>query len=70
MRFRKTIGLAVVVGLLVAGAVAFQFLVPANFWMPEIEVAEPGPTGVRVNSNGLFGNYYPAKGEGRHPAIL
>lgn len=70
MRFRKTIGLAVVVGLLVAGAVAFQFLVPPNFWMPEIEVAEPGPTGVRVNSNGLFGNYYPAKGEGRHPAIL
>jgi dienelactone hydrolase len=70
MRFRKTIGLAVVVGLLVAGAVAFQFLVPANFWMPEIEVAEPGSTGVRVNSNGLFGNYYPATGEGRHPAIL
>lgn len=70
MRFRKTIGLAVVVGLFVAGAAAFQFLVPANFWMPEIEVAEPGPTGVRVAGNGLFGNYFPARGEGRHPAIL
>jgi dienelactone hydrolase len=62
--------ITVFVVLLVAAAAAFQFLVPANFFMPEMEVRDPGPTGVRVERDGLFGNYFPAKGAGPHPAVL
>lgn len=70
MRFKYSLGIFAVVGVLIAGAVAFQFLAPAKFWAPEIEVIAPGPTGVRVSGSGLFGNYFPAKGDGPHPAIL
>jgi len=33
-------------------------------------VSEPGPSGVRINEQGLLGNFYPRKKSGRGPAIL
>ncbi len=38
--------------------------------MPPIQVLDPGPEGQRVSVNGVFANYFPAKGPGLHPAIL
>jgi uncharacterized protein len=29
-------------------------------WVPPVELADPGPTGRRVQEHGVFGNYYPA----------
>lgn len=70
MRRRFGRRIAVIAVLLVAAAAAFPFLVPVSFWMPEVEVREPGPTGLRVDRDGLFGNYYPARGAGPHPGVL
>ena len=39
-------------------------------WVPPIEMAEPGAAGARVTDAGIIANYLPAKGEGKHPAIL
>jgi dienelactone hydrolase len=38
--------------------------------MPASEIVDAGPDGVRVDQDGVFGNFYPGKGEGRRPAIL
>ena len=38
--------------------------------LPVPEVADPGPGGVRVASDGIFANFYPGKGEGRRPGVL
>lgn len=61
---------AIGVLLLFACAAAFRALAPTGYGLPEIEVAAPGPTGLRVEADGLFGNYHPAAGEGQHPAVL
>jgi dienelactone hydrolase len=57
----------VLIGLAVAGVAALWILNP---FAPPVVVADPGPTGRRITDNGLLANYYPAKGEGKHPGIL
>jgi dienelactone hydrolase len=59
-------GLAVLLG----GAALFKALAPDRYGLPEIEVRAPGPTGKRIASAGLFGNYFPVPGSGPHPAVL
>jgi dienelactone hydrolase len=61
-----TAGLAALLG----GAALFKGLAPDRYGLPEIEVLAPGPTGERIAEGGLFGNYFPARGQGPHPAVL
>jgi uncharacterized protein len=70
MRWMNGLAVAAMIAALVGSAAMFGFLAPENYGLPPIEVSEPGPTGVRVDEAGLFGNYYPADGEGPHPGIL
>ncbi|WP_179229354.1 acyl-CoA thioester hydrolase/BAAT C-terminal domain-containing protein [Parenemella sanctibonifatiensis] len=56
--------LGVVAALIVAGLVA----VIVKPWAPEMEVADPGPAGERIEDDGLVGNWYP--GGPRSPAVL
>lgn len=70
MRRRNRLTLVAMVAVLIAGAAAFQFLAPANYGQPPIEIMDPGPTGVRIERDGLFGNYFPAHGDGPHAGIL
>ena len=60
---RLVIVAAVLLALVVVGAGALWILKP---WVPDIVLTEPGPTGERIVERGIFGNYYPAKGRGRH----
>ncbi|MEM1082140.1 MAG: acyl-CoA thioester hydrolase/BAAT C-terminal domain-containing protein, partial [Pseudomonadota bacterium] len=43
-----------------------------NANVPAVEVLDPGDTGQRIEQNGLFGNFFPAKGDraSEAPAIL
>ena len=70
MRWKNGLAVATIVAVLVGGAAMFKFLAPENYGLPQIEVLDPGPTGVRVEEADLFGNYYPAAGAGDHPGIL
>lgn len=45
-------------------------LVVTKPWAPEIEVVDPGSGGRRITHDGLLGNYYPAPGGDRRPAVL
>lgn len=38
--------------------------------MPKIYVVDPGSEGRRITDDGLIGNYFPGRGDGRRPAIL
>jgi len=70
MRWKSGLAVVAVVAALVGGAAMFRLAAPQNYGLPQIEVLEPGETGVRVEEAGLFGNFYPAAGEGSHPGIL
>lgn len=37
---------------------------------PPAKIVDAGPTGQRIAGSGIFANYFPAAGTGRHPAIL
>ena len=37
---------------------------------PPIVIADPAPDGVRVDANGVFGNYFAAKTPGKHAGVL
>jgi hypothetical protein len=68
MRRRWKIALGVLVLLILAGTGLFTWMLlkpnaPAS-------IVEPGPTGRRIADGSLFGNFYPAPGGGRRPAIL
>ena len=39
-------------------------------WIPKAELIDPRPNGVRVADEGLLANFYPAAGDGKHPAVL
>jgi dienelactone hydrolase len=69
MRLIWKIAIAFVVVVALAGGGGFLFLLfKPN---PKAEVAPPGPSGVRVAEDGLFGNYFPAPNSAAtHPAIL
>lgn len=64
---RLGIALGVLAVLLIAGG---AWLWVAKPWIPEVELAAPGPGGTRINAPGLIGNYYPGSGTGPRPAIL
>lgn len=70
MRWRNALTVVAGIGVLLGGAAAFRLFAPERYGLPKIEVLEPGPTGQRIDKAGLFGNYFPAPGEGRHPAVL
>ncbi len=57
------LGALVVIG---GGGFAYMLTQPP----PPAKIVDAGPTGQRIASSGMFANYYPAAGTGRHPAIL
>lgn len=64
---RILIGLGIVVAVLVIAVAALLVTKP---WAPDVEVADPGPSGRRVTDGGMIANYYPAPGGRRAPAVL
>lgn len=70
MRRTKGLAIAAVIGALIGGAALFRLAAPDNYGLPPFEVREPGATGVRIDEAGLFGNYFPAAGQGPHPGVL
>jgi dienelactone hydrolase len=70
MRWKKGLAIGATVVVLVGGAAMFKLLAPTDYGLPQIEVIEAGPTGVRIEEAGLVGNFYPADGDGAHPGIL
>lgn len=65
MRHKGRWRLAALVVVLLSGAAAFRLLAPEDYGLPPIEILDPGPTGLRIAADGIFGNYYPA---GAHPS--
>ena len=68
MKRRWKIALAVVIALPVLGAGGFLSLLtrpPAP-----AKIVDPGPTGRRIDADGLFANYFPAQGAEPHPGVL
>lgn len=68
MRKRRKVALGLGGALVVAaaGGFAWMMMLPP----PPAPVADPGPNGRRIDAGGIFANYFPAPGAGRHPAIL
>lgn len=61
-----TFGLLGALVLVGAGGAAWMITQPP---MPA-RIVEAGSTGQRIAKDGIFANYYPAAGDGPHPAIL
>jgi dienelactone hydrolase len=70
MRWRKGLAVGAVVSTLFVGAAMFQLVAPGNTGLPHVEVIEPGQAGIRIEKAGLFGNFFPAQGEGPNAGIL
>jgi uncharacterized protein len=70
MRLKKGLAIGAVIAALLGGAVLFRLAAPENYGLPQIELRDPGATGVRIDEAGLFGNHFPAAGEGPHPGVL
>lgn len=70
MRWKKGLAIGAVVVALTGGAALFRSAAPENYGLPQVEVLDPGATGVRIEEAGLFGNYFPAAGDGPHPSVL
>jgi dienelactone hydrolase len=66
LRWKIALGIAGSLAAIAAGGVTWLLVVPPD---PAV-IAEPGPTGRRIDAGGIFANYYPAPGEGPHPAVL
>lgn len=64
---RLGIVLGAMVVLIIGGGIWLWIAKP---WIPEIELAVPGPGGTRVNAPGLIGNFYPGTGGAPRAAIL
>ena len=64
-RTRRRLVTGALVLLLVAVATAWI----VKPWVPDIDLADPGPKGTRVHEAGVFANYYPAD-EPRSAAVL
>lgn len=60
MRSSRTALAVIGIAVLLAGAALFQQAAPDRYGLPEIEVLDPGPTGQRIDQDGMFGNFYPA----------
>ncbi len=68
MKRKWKITLGILGALVVAGAGGMAWMIaqpPAP-----AKIVEAGPTGQRVAEDGIFANYFPAKGHAPHPAIL
>lgn len=70
MRWKSRVMVTATLAALMGGAALFKSLAPERYGLPEIEVRAPGPTGERIASDGLFGNFFPASGMGPQPAVL
>jgi dienelactone hydrolase len=70
MRWKNGLAIGALIAALISGAALFRLAAPENYGLPEIEVLDPGATGVRIDEAGLFGNYFPAAGNGPHAGIL
>jgi hypothetical protein len=70
MKWKNAVVVSAALAALLGGAALFRGLAPERYGLPEIEVIEPGPSGQRIAREGLFGNFYPALGDGPHPAVL
>lgn len=57
-------------GSLAALAITAGLLMIWRPWVPPVELADPRPSGTRILVNSAPANYYPARGAGKHPAIL
>lgn len=57
----------VVLALVVIGLAALWLWKP---WVRPIVLHEPGPTGERIDADGVFANWFPAKGAERGPAVM
>ncbi|HEX5262377.1 MAG TPA: acyl-CoA thioester hydrolase/BAAT C-terminal domain-containing protein, partial [Phenylobacterium sp.] len=53
-----------------AAALALLAVGAANAQAPRPQLANPAPEGVRVNEAGVFANYLPASGRGKHPGMI
>ena len=70
MRVRAIIA-AIAVAMLALGATAGARAAPARpAWLPVPVVGDPGPGGRRVETKGVFGNYFAGGATGRRAAIL
>lgn len=68
MKRKWKIALGIVGALVLAGAGGMAWMIaqpPAP-----AKIVDAGPTGQRIEGDGIFANYYPAKGVGPRPAIL
>jgi uncharacterized protein len=54
----------------IISAAAFAQTPPPAPATPAIRVGDPGPEGVRIDKDGVFANYFSAKGDGRHPGVM
>lgn len=70
MRRFQGLAIAAIVIALIGAAGMVRMFAPDDYGRPTIEVAEPGPTGVRVAEQGVIGNYFPADGAGPHAGVL
>jgi dienelactone hydrolase len=55
------------IALIVVGGGILWILKP---WVPDIVLTEPGPTGERIVTRGVFANYFPAKDAEHGPALM
>ena len=62
------IALGALGAVIVLGAVGMGWMLTQA--PPPAKMVEPGATGKRIDAGGMLANYFPAKGEGPHPAVL
>jgi len=68
MKRRWKIALAVIGALTVLGPAGFVWMLT---WPPApAKIADPGPTGRRIDADGILANYFPAGGAQPHPGVL
>lgn len=65
-KWKITLGVLGALVFVGAGGMAWMITQPPA----PAKIVEAGPTGQRINGRGIFANYFPAKSDGRHPAIL
>jgi hypothetical protein len=67
-RRRWILVIAGVVTLLIAAAGVWYVRTRAAF--TKIEILDPGPSGERIDEDGVFANYFPSEGKRRAPGVL
>lgn len=65
-KWKIAFGIVGTLAVLGAGGMAWMITQPP----PPAKIVEAGPTGKRIDEGGVFANYFPAAGDGLHPAIL